>query len=183
MRVLLKEGTDSATSDSILVLPQGLSGSTLETLAGDPVAKGLVADVDSRSVTSALNAAARSRRDEFISAKDLQKDVRWLSKAIGEYEIGARIGLTPTERGFTLDVSEATRINRAEGLAVDDEIAVGPNISPKAWMNVHGRVVSINGGRVKVLLDPGDRDRLQRSTGKEIPEQTTVPLDCVEKVK
>jgi hypothetical protein len=182
MRVLLKEGADAATSDSILVLPQGL-GNTLETLAGDPVAKGLVAEVDERTVTSALNTAARSRKDEFVSAKDLQKDVRWLNKAIGEYEVGAKIGLTPTARGFALDVSEATRINRADGLAVDDEIAVGPNISPKAWMNAHGRVVSIKGGRVEVQLDPGDRDRLQRATGKEIPERPALPLGSVEKVK
>ncbi len=182
MRVLLKEGADAATSDSILVLPQ-LTGSTLETLAGDPVAKGLVAEVDSRSVTAALNAGARSRKDEFVTAKNLQKDVRWLSKAIADYEIGAKIGLTPTARGFALDVSEANRINRAEGLAPDDKIAVGPNVSPKAWMNAHGRVLSINGGRVEVELDPGDRDRLQRATGKEITERTSLPLTCVEKVK
>jgi len=181
MRVLLKDGAQNATSESILVLPLG-SGSTLETLSGEPVANGIVAEVDARAVTSALNAGARSRRDEFVSAKDLQKEVKWLNKALGEYELGSRIGLEPTPRGFKLDDSEARRTNRAEGLVVGDEVAVGPNISPKFFVNAHGSVTSINDEQVEVALDPGDHDRLQRATGKEIAERPILPLSCVEKV-
>lgn len=182
MRVLLKEGATGATSDSILVLPQSM-GATLETLAGDGVPKGLLAEADERVVVSAVNAAARSRRDEFVTAKDLMKDVRWLHKATGEYEVGSKIGLKPTPRGYTLDTSEASRIDRSEGLAKGDSIAVGPNISPKAWMNAHGQVLSIDGDRVTVELDPGDRDRIQRATGKDnVPERPKLPRACVEKV-
>jgi hypothetical protein len=182
MRVLLKEGADAATPESILVLPR-LGGNTLETLTGDAVAKGVIAEVDQKTVTSALNAAARARKDEFVTTKDLQKDVKWLNKALGEYEIGSKIGLKSTSRGFTLDDSEAQRINRTEGLAEGDVIAVGPTVSPRTFMNARGRVLSINGDRVEVELDPGDRDRIQRATGKKVAEHPTFPLVCVERVK
>jgi hypothetical protein len=182
MRVLLKEGAEGATSDSVLVLPQ-LSGSTLETLAGDAVPKGLVAEVDDRMVVSAVNAGAESRRDEFIAAKDLLRDIKSLHKMLGSYEPGSKIGLTPTPEGFTLDVSEATRIDRAAGLAEGDLIVVGPNIKPKTYLNARGKVVSIEGDKVKVALDPGDRDRLQRATAKPIAERLTLPRVCVEKVQ
>ncbi len=182
MRVLLKEGADAATSESILVLPQ-LTGATLETLSGDAVAKGVVAEVDGKTVTSALEAGARARKDEFVTAIDLRKGVNWLHKALTVYELGSKIGLKPTPRGFTLDESEAKLINRAVGLANGDTIGVGPRISPKAFMNARGRVLSIKGDKVEVKLEAGDRDRIQRATGKELPEHTTFPLACVEKVE
>jgi hypothetical protein len=181
MRVLLKEGADAATSESILVLPQ-LTGSMFETLSGESVSKGVVAEVDRKTVTSALNAGARSRKDEFVTAKDLQKDVKWLAKAVGEYELGSKIGLEPTPRGFMLDESEAKRINRAEGLTTGDTIAIGPTISPKTFMNARGRVVSTKGDKVEVRLDDGDRDRIQRATGKGVAEITTIPRNGVEKL-
>jgi len=181
MRVLLKEGAESATSDSILVLPQ-LTGSTLETLAGDEVPKGLAAEVDEKAVVSAVNTAARARSDEYVGAKDLMRDVRWLHKALGEYQDGSKIGLTPTPRGFTLDDSEATRIDRAANLAEGDTIAVGPSIKPKTYLNARGKVASVTRDKVEVVLDPGDRDRLARATAKPIAERLHLPRACVEKV-
>jgi hypothetical protein len=181
MRVLLKEGAAGATSQSILVLPQA-SGSTLETLAGDAEAKGLVAEVDERAVVSAVNAAADSRRDEFVAAKDLMGDLKWLHKAIGAYEAGSKIGLTPSPKGFTLDDSEAIRTDRAAGLAEGDTIAVGPDIRPKTYLNARGKVVSIKGDKVEVELDPGDRDRLERATAKPIAKRIKLPRVGVEKV-
>lgn len=179
MRVLLKEGADAATSESILVLPQAL-GNTLETLSGDPVSKGLVTVVGDEALTSALHVALQARADEFLSAKDLLKDLKWLHIGLGEYEAGSKVGLRPTQKGFALDDSEAIRINRAQGLAQGDTIAIGPTLSPKTYMNARGRVVSMRGDKVTVKLDAGDRDRVERATGKEVAERIKVPLLCVE---
>jgi hypothetical protein len=142
------------------------------------VFKGLVAEVDGRTVTSTLNTAARSRRDEFVSAKRPperpamadQRDRRVRDR------VKDRHHAHPSRLHSELLGGDPHQPR--EDLAVDDEIAVGPHISPKAWMNVHARVVAMKGARVEVELDPGDRDRLQRGTGKEIPERTTIPLDC-----
>jgi hypothetical protein len=181
MRVLLKEGAHAATSDSILVPPQ-LRGSTLETLSGDPVSKGVLTEIDGKALTSALEAAAQARADEFISVKALLNEVRSLAKGLADYELGSKIGLKPTPRGFALDDSEARRINRAEGLTKGDTIAIGPTITPRTLMNARGRVVSIKGDKVTVELDAGDRDRFERATGKQIAEREEFPLLCVEKV-
>jgi hypothetical protein len=180
MRVLLKEGAAGATPDSILVLPR--TGDTLETLTGDPVAKGLVTEVDEPTVFGALADAVRARSDEFLSAKDLKRVLKWLHKATGDYEAGSKIGLTPTPRGFVIDDSEASRIERAANLAEGDTIAIGPPIKPKTYLNARGSVISIIGDRVEVELDRGDRDRLERATGKPIPERPKIPLACIEKV-
>jgi hypothetical protein len=150
MKVLLKEGADAATSETVLVLPQ-VSGDTLETLSGDSVPKGIVTEAGEKAITAALNVALAARKDEFISAKDLQKDLIWLNKVLADYELGSKIGLKASPSRFTLDDSEATWINRAEGLAPGDRIAVGPSVSPKTAMNAHGQVLSIS--RDKVLVD------------------------------
>lgn len=181
MRVLLEEGAEGATSESILVLPQ-TSGSTLETLAGDPATKGLVAEVDEKAVVSAVNAAARSRRDEFIAAKDLMHGLRWLHKGLGDYAVGSKIGIEPSPKGFVLDDSEAERIDRAAGLAKGDTVAIGPLLRPRRYLNARGKVHSIKGDTVTVDLDPGDRDRLTRAHDKPIPERLKVPRIGVEKV-
>jgi hypothetical protein len=181
MKVLLKDGAHAATSETILIPPL-VRGSTLETLSGDPVSKGVVTEIGGKALTSALDAAAQARADEFISAKALLNEVRSLAKGLADYELGSKIGLKPTPRGFALDDSEASRINRAEGLAAGDAIAIGPTITPRALMNARGRVVSIKGDKVTVELDAGDRDRFERATGKQVAEREEFPLLCVEKV-
>jgi hypothetical protein len=55
--------------------------------------------------------------------------------------------------------------------------------SPRAFMNAQARVLAVKGRRVEIELDAGDRDRIQRATGKEAARRPTVPLECVEKVK
>lgn len=183
MRVLLKEGAEKATAASILVLPQ-LGETTLETLSGEAVSNGgIVAEAEYAVVAGAINTGAGDRAAQAITPKKLLKEVEWMAKALGPYEIGSKIGLRFTGRGCALDDSEAQRMNRAEGLAEGDTIAVGPTISPRTFMNARGKVVSIKGERVEVELDPGDRDRIQRATGKGVTEHPTFPLACVEKVK
>jgi hypothetical protein len=182
MRVLLKEGADTATADSILVLPQ-VTRAMLETLSGEAVAKGVVAEVNSATLSSALRAGAVARQDQFVTAKVLQEDVRWLTRALARYEVGSKISLKTTSRGFALDDSEATQVDRAAGLSERDTIAVGPLISPKTFLNARAEVVSVDGDKVQVQWAAGDRDRIQRATGKELAERTTIPLACVEKVE
>ena len=183
MKVLLKEGAEKATAASILVLPQ-LIETTLETLSGEAVSDGgIVAEADYAVVGAAINTGAKERAAQSITAKTLLKEVKWMAKALGEYEIGSKIGLHITGRGCALDDSEAKRINRAEGLSEGDVIAVGPTISPRTLMNARGRVVSISGDRVEVELEAGDPDRIERATGKELAEHTSFPLVCVEKVE
>jgi len=181
MRVLLEEGAEGATSNSILVLPQ-TSGSTLETLAGDPATKGRVAEVDEKTVVSAVNAAADLRRDEFIAAKELMHGLRWLHKGLGDYTLGSRVGIEPSPKGFVLDDSEAERIDRTVGLAKGDTVVIGPLLKPKYFLNARGKVRSIDGDTVVVDLDPGDRDRLTRTHDKPIPERLKLPRIGLEKV-
>jgi len=59
---------------------------------------------------------------------------------------------------------------------------VGPTISPRTFLNARGRVVSIKGDKVQVELDAGDRDRIERATGKPERETIPFPLVCVEKL-
>ncbi len=179
MKVLLREGAKKATATTILILPR-LGGSTLETLAGKAVPHGIVAEADDKAVLDAVNAC--NRTDEFITGRELYKAATWMYKALGEYEDGSKIGLRVTGRGNALNDSEAKRVNRTEGLAKGDTVAVGPTISPGTYMNARGRVVAVKGDKVQVELDAGDRDRLERATGK--PQRKTVPfpLVCVEKV-
>jgi hypothetical protein len=179
MKVLLKEGAKKATATTILILPR-LDGKTLETLAGKAVPHGIVAEADDKAVLDAVNACDRT--EQFISGRDLYKAARWMYKALGEYENGSKMSLEQTDRGNTLDDSEAKRINRVEGLTKGDTIAVGPTISPRTFLNARGRVVSIKGDKVEVKLDAGDRDRIERATGNLERETIPFPLVCVEKL-
>lgn len=183
MRVLLIKPDAEPSSRSILVLPQ-LGGSDFETLAGERVDLGFVAEVPGEPLTEAVYAGAKERGDDDTTAKDLTDDVRWLHKALADYELGSKIGLNIDARGegYLLDDSHATRINRAEGLKEGDEVAIGPAIRPKTFFNAHGRVVSIDGDMVQVHLDPGDRDRVERGTGKTAKETMSFPFAGLEKV-
>lgn len=179
MKVLLKEGAKKATATTILILPR-LNASTLETLAGEAAPHGIVTEADDKAVLEAVNACDRT--EQFILGRDLYKAAAWMYKALGQYENGSKIGLRLTGRGYALDDSQANRVNRAEGLAKGDAVVVGPTISPRTFMNARGRVVSIKGDKVQVELDAGDRDRIERATGKPQRETIPFPLACIEKL-
>lgn len=181
MWVLLKEGARTATLNSILVAPR-VGRCTLETLRGKPVAKGIVARIDERAVTTAVERAASVRREESVSSEEMLRDLRKLHSALGDYKVGSKIGLQPSRGALTLDVSEATAIDRAADLAIGDTIAIGPAISPLAWMSARGRVLWFEAAGVIVELDPGDRNRLERALGREVSQQPTIPFESVEKV-
>lgn len=182
MRVLLKEGARRATAASILVLPK-LIETTLETLSGEADSNGgIVAEAESAVVADAISTAVKDRAAPTITPRKLLKEVEWMAKALGPYEIGSEIGLHFNGCGCELDDSQARRIDGGEGLSEADAIAVGPTISWRTLMNVGGRVISINNGSVVVELEVGDRDRIQCATGKEQPARISIPFLCVEKV-
>jgi hypothetical protein len=183
MRVLLKDRAEKATATSILVLSQEIE-TTFETLSGEAVPDGgIVAEADYSAVAHAVNAGAKDRATQAITPKALLKQVEWMARALSPYELGSRIGLRIVGHGWALDDSEAKRIDRAEGLSEGDTIAVGPSISPKRFMNARGHVISINDESVLVELEPGDRDRIRRATGKEQAKHVSFPRICVEKVE
>lgn len=183
MRVLLKKGSDAATSTTILVLPQGLKDS-LETLSGELVEDaGVLSEATEKTVIDALNAGVRARKDGgWTKPKEVMKDLRWLDQALSPWEIGSVVGIEPTARGVKLDTTQATPINRAKNLRQGDLVAIGPSISPKVWLNARGKVQSIQKDKVAVQLDPGDRDRVERASGKEYQPVSKFPIACVEKI-
>jgi hypothetical protein len=182
MRVLLKEGATKASETTILVLPP-LAGDEFETLSGEKASRGIVAEANSKEVVRAVGAAVKQRDDPYLNSKDLLKDLRWLNKALAEYEKGSRIGLKAKGGSYVLDESEAKFVDRAEGLAEGDAVAIGPTITPRSLTNVHGKVVSIEGDQVTIEVDAGDRDRFERSVGKGLHERITVDIRCAEKVE
>jgi hypothetical protein len=182
MRVLLKEGATKATETTILVLPQ-LDGAEFETLSGKKVPRGIVAEADPKEVTAAVGIGAKKRGNPYVTAKELFKDLRWLNKALAAYEEGSPIGLKTQGGTYVLDESEAKFIDRAEGLAEGDAVAVGPTIKPRSLTNIHGKVISIKGDKVTIEVDAGDRDSFERAVGKDLTEQITIPLGCAEKVE
>jgi len=184
MKVLLKEGAAEPTPATILV-PSSRGEVTFETLIGETIPttkKGVIAESSEGPIIDAVNAAAVERDDRLVSGKSLAAHLRHLNKGLRDYEVGSKIGLQETNGRVLFDDSEAKRVNRAEGLARGDQIAIGPAIRPKAYMNARGEVVSVGGGKVEVDLDPGDRDRIERERGKPIAERQSIPVSCVEKV-
>jgi hypothetical protein len=184
MKVLLKEGADTPTPATILV-PSSRGEAAFETLIGETlpsIGKGVIAEFDEPAVIAAVNEAAAERDDEFVTAKDLARHLRHLNKGFGDYEIGSKIGLQETDGRVLFDDSGARRVNRAEGLAKGDLIAVGPSVRPKAYMNARGTIDSIGGGTVEIILDAGDRDRIERDRGKRVAERLTMPVGCAEKL-
>jgi len=183
MKVLLKEGSDRPTPATILV--PSWRGDAFETLIGETIPatrKGVIAESPEGPIVDAVHVAAKERDNPIVSSKDFIGSLRHLNKGLGDYEIGSKIGLKEVKGRTVFDDSEAKRVDRAGGLARGDQIAIGPSIRPKAYMNARGTVVSVGGGKVEVDLDPGDLDRIERERGKPIAERQSIPVSCVEKV-
>jgi len=83
---------------------------------------------------------------------------------------------------YVLDDSEATRIDRAKGLKVGERVAIGPAAKPKVLVNAHGTAIAIDGKKVEVEIDAGDRDRLERATGEAVRESETFHIGFLEKL-
>jgi hypothetical protein len=187
MKVLLKEGADRPTPATILVLlVQSLREEVaFETLIGETIPrtrKGVVAESPEGPVVDAVNVAAKERDNPNVTPRDLIGSLRHLNKRLHDYEVSSKIGLKEAKGRVVFDDSDAKRVDRAGGLARGDQIAIGPSIRPKAYMNARGTVVSVGDGKVEVDLDPGDHDRVERERGRPIAKRQIVPVSCVEKI-
>jgi hypothetical protein len=178
MRVLLKEGSEGPSAASSLYIPQEPE-TVFVTIAGESAREGIVGDVRRAAVIRALSSVGFKHNVDLTA---MLKDLEWLARALSAYEVGSPIGLHILARGWALDHSKATRVDRAKGLREGDTITVGPTISPREFCNARGRVVSIDGELVWVELDDGDRDRIERATSSSVKVPTSLPLACVERV-
>jgi hypothetical protein len=118
----------------------------------------------------------------FTEAKDLKRDVRWIAKRLVDVPDGTTVRLVTKGDSYGLDIPEDATPDRSEGLKVGSQVAIGPNVSPKAMMNARGKVKSIKGNRAVVELDEGDLNRIERSTGKKFRRETSMPLSTLEVV-
>jgi hypothetical protein len=171
------------------------------------VEKGVVAELNEQSIMRRIDAAIRQRdvkareaagaaADDavamvpidmedpfrFTDAKDLKRDVRWIAKRLVDVPDGTTVGLVTKGDSYGLDIPEDATPDRSEGLEVGSQVAIGPNVSPKAMMNARGKVKSIKGSRAVVELDEGDLNRIERATGKKFRRETSMPLSTLEVV-
>lgn len=99
MRVLLKEGAAEATAATILVFLRA-DGATLETLAGEPATRGIVAEADPKIVGAAARTGVQERKDPDVRVKELLKDLDWLDTFLAGRRLGATIDLEIAEDAF-----------------------------------------------------------------------------------
>lgn len=158
-----------------------MGGDKFELLNGEAVdGKCVVAEVPHGAAERQAISGLKDKRREYVEKKDIMRDLRWQSKALADVAEGTEVGLILSGRGYRLDIPDDARPNRIEGIKQGAKVAVGPNISPKAWMNLHGTVEAIKGQRVMVKADEGDADRVKRATGKNVPAVVSMPLSSIE---
>lgn len=177
MRVLLKD-------DKVACLPTMSGGDKFELLNGEQVeGKVTVAEVDDAEVGRQVTAALGDGRRSYFKRSDFKRELTWQQKALANIAEGAEVGLNITGRGYSLDVPPDARVDRARGIVVGSNVAVGPSISPKTALNMHGVVKAINGTKAEVKVDDGDFDRMLRASGKKYRQPMRLPLSCLEKVE
>lgn len=141
---------------------------------------GVVAEVPDFAVKAQVASACKKPEWQWMEAKDFMRDIRFFVKASADVPVGTEAELDATGRGYRIKFPDAVKVNRAEGLAVGVSIAIGPAISPKAFMNARGKIVAVNGTKVTVEFDANDIDRINRSTGKTYKTTMNMPKTCVE---
>lgn len=103
MRVLLKEGAAEATAATILVFLRP-TGATLETLSGESVTRGILAEADPKVVGAAASSATEERE---LRPNDLLKELEWLDTFLAGHDLGAKIELEVSDDGYMLDEIES----------------------------------------------------------------------------
>lgn len=116
----------------------------------------------------------------YVEKTDINRDIRFITRGVTDVAVGTVVGVIAKARGLTLDIPQDATPNRQAGLKVGAKIAVGPNVSPKAFINARGTVVSINGVKATVEFDAGDIDRVNRATGKNFRVQTKMHKSTLE---
>jgi len=142
-------------------------------------AKGIVSNMDDAKVT-ALTRDAAGRIDSIATPRQLKNDLRFIHRALIDVADGAEVGIEYARHKYRLLIPPEARAAR-EPLAVGDRCAMNANVQPKELLNTHGTVESIDGAKATVKIDEGDRQRLNRATGKSYPATFKVTLTRLDK--
>jgi hypothetical protein len=111
MRVLLKEGAELATVETILVVDPDLRETMLETLAGEAVRPGgFVAEVHPWTVGDAIYDAVYEGRPFGHAVDRTIEEVAWMAGRLAPYEAGSEIVQHLTRGGCVLEFSNAKRL-------------------------------------------------------------------------
>jgi hypothetical protein len=184
MKILLTDISADPGPDTLIVFPGGPDAS-LTTLRGDHVRRAFIAQAHPRDVEQAVDEAiigpGETEEDRWDAVDDMLHDLSSLARSLLGYRDGSPVGVATVNDFVTsLDLSGAGEL--VSDLAVGDPVVIAAP-SDRNLVNARGRVGSIRGRRVLVDLDPGDRDRLERSCGREMESGTiSVPRRWVEAV-
>jgi hypothetical protein len=180
MKVLVTEVTDPIKPENILTFSYE-AGAVFERIVTGEVfkGKGIIAEVGNASLAPLANRGAQ--REEFLEPGDFKSDLKFIDKVCANYKDGTEVEGEAKGGSYALHPDESGRIGGGD-LAEGDLIAVGPAVSPKALMNAHGLIVSVNGTKCAVEFDEGDLDRVNRATGKHFKNPVKMPKSALEKV-
>jgi hypothetical protein len=119
IRVLLKEGAERATAQTILSVAPTLRETVLSPLSGGGgVPGGIVAEADIWTVAEAIDTAAEGYPRISAAVRNARiEEVEWMAGILAMYEVGSRIVQHLTHSGCSLDATEARR-------------ASGPTLTP-----------------------------------------------------
>ncbi|HKT83991.1 MAG TPA: hypothetical protein VJQ84_09180, partial [Solirubrobacterales bacterium] len=127
MRVLLKEGAAEATATTILVFLRP-GGAILETLGGEPVTRGVIAEADPSTVGKAARDGIEMREDPDVRVKALLEELNWLDGFLASHRLGATIDLEIADVPVFKPHTEPTGDRRLICVAtVDPAPASSPN--------------------------------------------------------
>ena len=178
MKVLTHEGV-------VLTLPftsNTVPGSEFERIDGNgSAAVGVVTEMSGATVRRSAQRAARLEH-AFATAREISNDLRFIAMSLSDVADGAEIRVETKGSKIKLVIPASARPTR-EPIKAGDRVAVNAQVSPKTLMNTHGIVESVTGDRATVKLDDGDRQRVIRATGKEIPASVPAPLAILDKLE
>ena len=121
MRVLLKEGAEQATAETIVVVEPNLNEASFETLSGVGVLDGgTVVEVENSALADLIEAVVEKRAARGITAKRLIKEVAWMARVVSPYEVGSRVVQHITHNGCVIDKRQATRAMPYSSLTLEE---------------------------------------------------------------
>lgn len=108
------------------------------------------------------------------------RNLKYITQSLADVPEGTEVGLNTNGRGTALDIPRAALKDRTEGLKTGSQIAVGPEVTPRQFINARGVVKSIKGQRVMVEFDAADIDRVNRATGKNFAQTVSMVRTVLE---
>jgi hypothetical protein len=113
IRVLLKDGAERATAETILSVEPTLRETVLAPLSGGGgVPGGIVAEADIWTVAEAIDTAAETFPRISAAVRSARiEEVEWLAGILAMYEVGSRIEQHLTHSGCSLDATKAKRVS------------------------------------------------------------------------